>query len=178
MGSASGAASLRRFCVGAAHSEAGVPGGAPLGVWDILRAPHCHVSVFVLPPGSGIPLHDHRHMHVLSTLLTGQLRVLSATPGAALARAEAPATHAQGDTWALSPGRGNVHAFECAPDAAAPATVLEVLAPPYAPEAPCTYFGAAPAAGGAPLEDLPPPGEHFALRPLAGAPAGLAMVGL
>lgn len=172
----------------------------PLAVVPLHMCRLCEVSAFIIPPGSGIPMHDHRGMHVLSRLLSGSLHVHSATPqwppAAAATAPTIPAVPHErqekhtGDTWLLGPSEGNLHAFECPlpPQrtcaGADVATVLEVLLPPYAADAPCTYYAvsqdgqqvhaealhALAAQGGA--------SARLSLSPLPGHPLGLNMLGL
>lgn len=161
----------------------------PLGVIPVSMTRSLEATAFILPPGTGIPLHDHRGMHVLSVLLSGSLTVHSATPADTqdLSRATSisatgttPMTYATGDTWGLQPCAGNVHAFESPLEvdgqpATAPATVLEFLLPPYAAEAPCTYYQARSASG----EAVPwSESTELQLLRLAGHPVGLHMLGL
>ena len=131
-----------------------------------------HVTVFIMPRGKGLPLHDHPGMTVLSKLVAGSLAVRSFSPDAGSSgsgsgsesdrkadgevafsvqpqpRAAAILTHAGVRTtadaaWLLTPFHDNVHEFTVDADATLPAVVLDVLLPPYVePERPCNYYKA------------------------------------
>jgi len=141
------------------------------------------VVVFLLPPGSSFPLHDHPGMLVLSQLLVGDLRIRSfdwigeAGAGAGGARAarrrpdvavEAPLLER------LLPDEGNVHALSTSSGAA----FLDVLSPPYDDRGarPCTYYAEERAAGGNGLLALLTPTDVRLLDPrfscVAVAPEG------
>ena len=129
-----------------------------------------HVTVFIMPRGKGLPLHDHPGMTVLSKLVAGSLAVRSFSPSSSSSsggssgsssggkevafsvqpqpRAAAMLTHAGVRTaadapWLLTPFHDNVHEFTVDADATLPAVVLDVLLPPYVePERPCNYYKA------------------------------------
>lgn len=127
---------------------------------DLLEAPGGRVSLFLLPAGGAIPLHDHPGMIVLMRVVLGRLRVTSldwVERRALLARrAGARLVGAGDDVLAADPTDRNVHAVE----ALEPSAFLDVLTPDYADDRPCTYF----AERGAPSSDdlvrlraVPPP---------------------
>ncbi len=119
-----------------------------------------HVSVFIMPKGKGLPLHDHPGMTVISKLVVGSLNIRSFSPaesatGSTLAFSNKPSTKvkalltqkgvrtASDGAWLLTPYRDNVHEFSNDHDASTPAVVLDVLLPPYKePERPCNYYHA------------------------------------
>jgi PCO_ADO len=103
---------------------------------NVVLAEDFHVSVFIIPKGKGLPLHDHPGMTVISKLVAGRLRVRSFSPLAttsstsseesntvpfpshpeASAKFEALLTTAATRTpsdpaWLLSPSTDNVHEF-------------------------------------------------------------------
>lgn len=99
------------------------------------------MAIFVLPPGSSIPIHDHTHMCVVSRVLWGVLDVVSfdllpqessAMPNTRLgsflpARRRADSVLREGEIAALTPHAGNVHSFQAREWTA----VFDVLVPPY-----------------------------------------------
>ena len=119
-----------------------------------------HVSVFILPRGKGLPLHDHPGMTVLSKLISGQLNVRSFSPISngggeltAFSSKPLPKVHAKltqssirttkDDAWLLTPYEDNIHEFSVSIEATGPAVVFDVLLPPYhEPERPCNYYRA------------------------------------
>ena len=119
-----------------------------------------HVSVFILPRGKGLPLHDHPGMTVLSKLISGQLNVRSFSPVSngggeltAFSSKPLPKVHAKltqssirttkDDAWLLTPYEDNIHEFSVSIEATGPAVVFDVLLPPYhEPERPCNYYRA------------------------------------
>lgn len=106
------------------------------------------MAVFVLPPGTCIPLHDHPDMYVVSHVLWGQLDVVSFDlvnrplpqppfePWLVTRRTQT--TYKQGDVKLLTPVRGNVHSFRAREWTA----VFDVLVPPYSERQgrDCTYL--------------------------------------
>lgn len=108
---------------------------------------HLLMAVFVLPPGSEIPIHDHPQMYVLSKVLWGELHVQSFDPlgdswpnlkrERVALKNESSITPA-GAVRTLTPTSGNVHAFKAYQWTA----VFDVAIPPYDPLAgrPCNYY--------------------------------------
>lgn len=104
------------------------------------------MAVFVLPPGSAIPLHDHVDMFVISRVLWGRLEVREYdllpkrwSGGEELvALRREPSFTEEGETRALTPTKGNLHSFH-ANDWTA---VFDVLVPPYDPQdgRDCRYY--------------------------------------
>lgn len=108
---------------------------------DLLVTEHGRVGLFLLPPGEGIPLHDHPGMTVLQRVVTGRMAVVehdwldAASGRAGPARARVVGLE-DGVTWAY-PDRGNVHALV----PIEPTVFLDLLAPDYdPPRRPCTYW--------------------------------------
>ena len=105
------------------------------------------MAVFVLPPGSEIPMHDHPNMYVLSKVLWGELHVESFDPVEATwskshkervaFRNGLSVTPANG-TRMLTPTEGNIHAFRANTWTA----VFDVAIPPYdqTKGRSCTYY--------------------------------------
>lgn len=134
---------------------------------NICSTPNFNIALFIIPAGSGIPLHDHPNMTVLSKLVMGEMNIRSFSPvEAASVTNTFPAVvkenkkHTSLDpTWFLTPSEGNIHEFE----ALSGCVVFDILLPPYDdPERPCTYFRAeAGYAGQGPevwqLTPTPPP---------------------
>ena len=170
--------------------RAGGPGlepGGPIGYHHIISDRSLSMSVFVLPAGSAIPLHDHPEMAVLSKVLFGALRVTSydmperAPPPVAASlfggrsaarrlRVGAPSTRTVAAPCApiwLEPRAGNIHAFEALEHTA----ILNILTPPYDDAAgrSCHYYEVA--GGSAPGGRRPAPaGEPSAETELVEVP--------
>lgn len=107
---------------------------------DLLEAPGGRVSLFLLPAGGAIPLHDHPDMVVLMRVVLGRVRVTSldrVDRRALLARpgGDRVLTPADGVLEA-GPTHGNLHAIEALEASA----FVDVLTPDYADDRPCTYF--------------------------------------
>jgi PCO_ADO len=76
---------------------------------NVVLAEDFHVSVFIIPRGKGLPLHDHPGMTVLSKLVAGKLRVRSFSPFTATSStsstssgsSETPATAVESNTVAF-----------------------------------------------------------------------------
>ena len=110
----------------------------------------CSCSIFILPAGVSLPLHDHPGMTVHHRLLMGRLHDFSldwVDQGKGLATVvrnawREPST----DVTIIEPTKGGVlHAFSAGPEG--PAVFIDVISPPYfaAPDhAPCTYFDVRP----------------------------------
>lgn len=106
-----------------------------------------HMAVFVMPPGSSIPLHDHVNMSVVSRVLWGELEVQSydlvpsswsnLNAESVAVKHELAVTKAGGVT-ALTPTSGNIHSFHATEWTA----VFDVLVPPYDTEhgRECRYY--------------------------------------
>ena len=116
---------------------AGSAANGPICYHHIYSDTSLSMSIFVLPPGGCIPLHDHPGMTVLSKLLFGSLRVVSYDmPASRLGATQrhllcAPATSRTVDapcsTLRLDAEQGNIHAFEALSHTA----IFDVLTPPY-----------------------------------------------
>lgn len=104
------------------------------------------MAVFILPPGSAIPLHDHVNMFVISRVLWGRLEVreYDLLPrgwnggGRRVALRMEPSFTEEGETRVLTPTKGNLHSFHASEWTA----VFDVLVPPYDPEEgrDCRYY--------------------------------------
>ena len=122
------------------------------------------IAAFVLAPHATIPLHDHPGMTVLSSVISGSMRVTSFDVGAdgKARRSSSIMTSADGPA-ALFPCQDNVHEFR-AGDAGA--CVLDVIVPPYDEDAgrACHYFEAAAIGDGVfRLREVPEPADFECL---------------
>jgi hypothetical protein len=119
------------------------PGRSWIG-HDLLEVPAGRVSLFLLPAGAVIPLHDHPDMIVLMRVVLGRVRVISldwVDRRALLARPSGARVLGAGDDVVdADPTDRNLHAVE----ALEPSAFLDVLTPDYAHDRPCTYFVAQP----------------------------------
>jgi len=132
-----------------------LPTGSPIGYYHVYKDPSLSIGIFVIPAGSGIPLHDHPGMTVLSKLLFGSLRVTSydmpdggpgressppgdgglslpwmtqpARPALRVGPAVSSVVHAPCTTLQLEAHKGNIHQFHALQDTA----IFDVLSPPY-----------------------------------------------
>lgn len=116
-------------------------------------------SIFILPPGASIPLHDHPEMSVVSRVLYGDLHVRACDivpkseaaaltkqyftnekPPQLLARMCEDQAITAPFTTELLPDHGNLHEF-VAGDAMGCA-IFDILTPPYEPDdgRDCTYY--------------------------------------
>ena len=129
-----------------------LPTGSPIGYYHVYKDPSLSIGIFVIPAGSGIPLHDHPGMTVLSRVVAGRVTVTSydvvgdASPGGTLhaVRGDAKTLDA-GAAATLFAGRANLHSLVAGPDGA---IVLDVISPPYTDETrKCRYYAVAGAAG-------------------------------
>lgn len=109
---------------------------------DLLETPGGRVSLFLLPAGGAIPLHDHPGMNVLMRVVLGRVRVTSldwVDRGALLARPSTVRELGPGDDVVdADPSVRNLHAIE----ALEPSAFLDVLTPDYADDRPCSYYSA------------------------------------
>lgn len=128
--------------------------GSPIGYYHVYKDPSLSMGIFVIPAGSGIPLHDHPGMTVLSKLLFGSLRVTSydmpqggpgreaspprglglpwleqppARPPLRVGPAVTSGVSAPCSTLQLDAVKGNIHQFDALQDTA----IFDVLSPPY-----------------------------------------------
>jgi cysteamine dioxygenase len=116
--------------------------GVPWTERLLFERPDLHASLFLVPAGRELPLHDHPEMTVLLRVLAGRLEIRSfdwvpGTPG--MARARPARTVRPGDRCdVLGPRDGNLHHLRALED-----TVFVDLFSPYYDEAagrPCSYF--------------------------------------
>ena len=122
------------------------------------------IAAFVLAPHAKIPLHDHPGMTVLSSVISGSLRVTSFDVGAdgKARRSSSIMTSADGPA-ALFPCQDNVHEFVAGADGAC---VLDVIVPPYDEDAgrACHYFEAVAIGDGVfRLREVPEPADFECL---------------
>ena len=105
------------------------------------------IAVFILPAGSGLPMHDHPGMTVLSKVLLGELAMRAFTLDGTeqdVSSSTFPASQIMACTksprdpaWYLTPTRGNIHEFI----AKQTTVVLDCLLPPYSyPDRPCSFY--------------------------------------
>lgn len=114
----------------------------------VAESPSFTMVVFVFPPGSSIPLHDHVGMTVVSRVLWGSLEIHSFDVVAnvpvpdgisgVVAKRRPDDLVAAGETRWLTPEAGNVHSFTAKEWTA----VFDVLVPPYDERAgrSCSYY--------------------------------------
>ncbi|CAM9275935.1 unnamed protein product [Chrysoparadoxa australica] len=107
----------------------------------IVESPSFDMAVFIIPAGSGLPIHDHPSMSVYSKVLFGKMFVRSfdllghssgkadgkggASWQAKLSKAEAVSSHTP--CFSLGPRERNLHSFHAETTCA----VFDVLLPPY-----------------------------------------------
>ena len=122
------------------------------------------IAAFVLAPHAKIPLHDHPGMTVLSSVISGSMRVTSFDVGAdgKARRSSSIMTSADGPA-ALFPSVNNVHEFRAGANGA---VVLDVIVPPYDEDSgrDCHYFEAVSLRGGVfELREIPEPADFECL---------------
>lgn len=122
-----------------------------IGFIPVAETKDVTMAVFVLPPGSSIPLHDHVGMFVVSQVLFGRLKVreydmlptktADGTKGRVATRRATTYT-GKGEVRALTPTRGNIHSFHAEEWTA----VFDVLMPPYNAQEgrECKYYQSTP----------------------------------
>ncbi|KAL6055590.1 DNA damage-binding protein 1a [Balamuthia mandrillaris] len=145
--------SVWRRCFSPQHALRDTPRIAALPVYE---AADFHMTCFLLPKGSAIPLHNHPGMTVFSKLLFGKIKVRSydlvstttnrgSTVAAAPIQAalvadivvEAGQPTASPETQTVQPNHGNLHSISALEDSA----FFDLLTPPYSqPSRPCSYF--------------------------------------
>ena len=103
------------------------------------------ISVFIIPAGKCLPLHDHPNMSVISKLIQGELQVrgfnmIKYDFENKSTLAEMCITSVKSSfekPWLLTPSQSNIHEFK----AISTCAILDVLMPPYQePERPCNYY--------------------------------------
>ncbi len=111
----------------------------PTYCMNIVQEETHDITVFVIPKGNSIPLHDHPGMLVASKLLQGELEVesYSEAHNGLYKSTKEIRTHEEG-AWYLTPTEGNFHQFK----ALKTCVVLDLLMPPYAESKgrTCTYY--------------------------------------
>lgn len=113
----------------------------------VYRDDSLSMAVFLIPKGVEMPLHDHRSMTVISSMLYGSARSVSfdwqsEEDGRAVLTREVvlrAGTSASGSI--LGPKNANIHSFKAIEDCA----MLDVLVPAYKDEP--SYFRATPVRG-------------------------------
>ena len=122
------------------------------------------IAAFVLAPHAKIPLHDHPGMTVLSSVISGSLRVTSFDVGAdGKARRSESVLSSDDGPAALFPSHNNVHEFRAG---AGGTVVLDVIVPPYDEDSgrDCHYFEAAAIGDGVfRLREVPEPADFECL---------------
>lgn len=114
---------------------------------NIVATQNFHISLFILPQGCKLPIHDHPSMTVSSKILYGKISVRSFTPqGIASQDSKSKSIKAtmdkatrssDDDAWLLTPELGNVHEFV----AVDTSVIFDILLPPYMePDRPCNYY--------------------------------------
>lgn len=123
----------------------GVPGPHPWRQLVVHRAGSCQSSVFVLPEGATIPLHDHPAMTALCKVLHGRMRIHTYRwlDGARLLATDHGTTDLDPESpvSALLPHPGELHEVTALTDCA----FFDVCTPYYDDDAgrPCRYYGVA-----------------------------------
>ena len=108
----------------------------------LFERPNLHASLFLVPAGRELPLHDHPEMTVLLRVLAGRMEISSFdwvpdSPG--LARPRPPRTVGAADRCdVLRPADGNLHRLRALEDSA----FVDLFSPYYDEAAgrPCTYY--------------------------------------
>lgn len=119
------------------------PGAETWGEEEVFSDAGARASLFLVPRGGVLPLHDHPGMTVLLRIVAGRFSVRSYDwadpPGSGLARPVGEFVLAAGDpVQVLFPNRGNLHRIEALEDGA----FLDLFSPYYCEEEgrPCTYY--------------------------------------
>lgn len=111
---------------------------APVTYIDILEHPCLTINMFVLRPGSKLPLHDHPHMYGICKVIQGKVRIRSFTLDpdqkfnkdkrvTAAIESEMIVTDSC-ESVLLTPRKGNIHEIRAHDGGAA---FVDILAPPY-----------------------------------------------
>ena len=117
----------------------------------IVETNNFHVSIFIIPRNSKLPLHDHPNMSVLSKVIKGTLKMKSYNieksfemkSGKKIFPAQITNENMiktnQDKSWFLSPSIDNIHEFEAINETA---VVFDVLMPPYdeTDGRPCNFY--------------------------------------
>ena len=131
---------------------------------NIVNSNEFDMSVFIIPKGRQLPLHDHPSMVVLSKVIVGELNVRCFSPENLNRRGHTSAGKASlisssmrtsnNAAWMLTPVLGNVHELK----ADETTIVFDVLMPPYLePERPCNFYRSVKDENGWALENISPP---------------------
>ena len=131
---------------------------------NIVNSNEFDMSVFIIPKGRQLPLHDHPSMVVLSKVIAGELNVRCFSPENLNRRGHTSAGKASlisssmrtsnNAAWMLTPVLGNVHELK----ADETTIVFDVLMPPYSePERPCNFYRSVKDENGWTLENISPP---------------------
>ena len=131
---------------------------------NIVNSNEFDISVFIIPKGRQLPLHDHHSMVVLSKVIVGELNVRCFSPKTLSGRGFTSAGRASlisstmrtsnNAAWMLTPVLGNVHELK----AEETTIMFDVLMPPYSePERPCNFYRSVEQENGWSLENTPPP---------------------
>lgn len=123
---------------------------------NVVSHPDFQMSVFLIPAGCSLPLHDHPNMVVCSKIVSGTMQVKSLSPlfpqelhmsGAGVASLDWDVVKTpMDDSWLLTPSSGNIHSFT----AKSSCVVLDILLPPYCEEEQrtCVFYSAEQSAEG------------------------------
>ncbi|CEP00094.1 Cysteine dioxygenase [Plasmodiophora brassicae] len=120
---------------------------------DLVRSDEFDLGIFVLPPDSVLPYHNHPNMTVFTRVIQGAVHICSldwvegapaVNDNGALSGQTAVKTDAVKDpsspTWYLTPTSGNVHRLKARQHSA----MIDLLVPPYSAELGgyrrCSYF--------------------------------------
>lgn len=110
------------------------PQKAPMTYIELYQDTHVNIGMFVLKPGSTLPLHDHPKMHGLLKVIAGEIKIanysIRSSNGEEIIaeRHEDIVADATSEACILKPRDHNLHEIYSIEGAAA---FLDVLAPPY-----------------------------------------------
>ena len=119
----------------------------------IMETLYFEISIFIIPRGFQLPLHDHPDMAVFSKLLTGELALRSFSKKSRFDESQKLLEDSTipvnleldcirtvcDKPWLLSPTVGNYHEISAISDC----VMLDILLPPYSePDRPCNFYQA------------------------------------
>jgi len=95
---------------------------------NIIKCKSHDITIFVIPQGNALPLHDHPGMMVATKLLHGSLQITSFDETRdGLYSSSTEIKSDLDDSWILTPTIGNLHQFR----AITTCVILDILTPPY-----------------------------------------------